>query len=222
MTELLRATIQTIVIIDTHSVSRQGLSLLLKEEFPRATLAVAKTITELQQTGLDLASGLFILVINSDFEEEGHNPVTELIKLYPQAHIILYGEELKAEVTIDYLKSGVKGYLLNHKDLTELVSCITTVAGGESYLSTDHMKYLFGYLIENYKTSKKQDLLTPRQKEISKLLVQGLTTSGIAERTGLHISTISTFKAAIFAKLGIDNILKLKQIMEVEDDNKPI
>jgi DNA-binding NarL/FixJ family response regulator len=222
MTELTRATIQTIVIIDTHPISRQGLSTLLQEEFPQATIAEAKTITEFHQTGLGLASGLFIMVINSDFEEEGHNPVTELIKLYPQAHIILYGEELKAEVTIDYLKCGVKGYILNHKNLTELVNCILAVAEGDSYLSTDHMKYLFGYLIENYKTSRKQDLLTPRQKEISKLLVQGLTTSGIAERTGLHISTISTFKTAIFAKLGIDNILKLKQILEVEDDNKPV
>lgn len=217
MTELSGADARAIIIVDTYPVSRQGLAALLTAEFPQWSIAQAKTVNELTGSEPGLSSGLFILVINSDFEEEGYNPVTELRNTYPNALVILYGEELRAEAAIDYLKSGVNGYISKHKDLTELVSCVLTVSAGGTYLSDDHLKSLFRYLIENYKTSRKQDLLTPRQREVAKLLAQGLTTSGIAEHTGLHISTISTFKAAIFAKLGIDNIVKLKQILA--DDN---
>ncbi|MCE7070746.1 LuxR C-terminal-related transcriptional regulator [Dyadobacter sp. CY327] len=73
-------------------------------------------------------------------------------------------------------------------------------------------------MIDNYKTSKKRDLLMPRQNEIARYLIQGLSTSFIAKKTGLHISTISTFKSAIFQKLGIDNVLKLKQILEADEN----
>ena len=118
---------------------------------------------------------------------------------------------------ISYFKSGINGYLSKHDDLSELITCISTVTAGKRYVNPDLMDFLFGYLIENYRTLKKKDILTPRQNEIARYLMQGLSTSSIAEKTGLHISTISTFKAAIFLKLGIDNILKLKQILGTEE-----
>lgn len=177
----------------------------------------ARNVAELRQVGADLGPALFIIVINSDFEEDGSNPVSEVKSLDPTALIILYGEEAKPELVISYFKSGINGYLSKHKDLSELITCISIVMSGKRYLNADHMDFLFGYLVENYRTLKKRDLLTPRQNEIARYLMQGLTTSAIAEQTGLHISTISTFKTAIFSKLGIDNILKLKQVLAEEE-----
>lgn len=194
-----------------------GLAVLLREKFKETILIEANNVTEFKALDKGITPELFILVVNSDFEEEGYNPITELKSAYPEAFIILYGENIKPEVVIDYLKTGATGYLSKHKDLTELLACIVTVTRGKRYISPEHMDFLFGYLIENYKSSKKQDLLTPRQSEVAGYLIQGLTTSSIAEKTGLHISTISTFKTAIFAKLGIDNILKLKQMFEGEE-----
>ncbi|WP_031526403.1 response regulator transcription factor [Dyadobacter crusticola] len=206
--------ISSIIILDTHPVVRKGLAVLLTESLKQTRVAEAKNVAELRQTNADYGSALFIIVVNSDFEEDGTNPVFELKSFIPAAPIILYGEETKPELVISYFKSGIKGYLSKHKDLSELITCINTVSAGKRYVSSDHMDFLFGYLIDNYKSLKKTDLLTPRQNEIAKYLMQGMSTGSIAEKTGLHISTISTFKSAIFAKLGIDNILKLKQILE--------
>jgi DNA-binding NarL/FixJ family response regulator len=210
--------ISTLIILDTHPVIRKGLAALLKESFEKMRVIEANNITELRQANADLGMALFIIVINSDFEEDGTSPVFELKTFNPAAPIILYGEEAKPELVISYFKSGINGYLLKHKDLSELIACINAVCSGRRYVSSDHMDFLFGYLIENYKTLKKKDLLTPRQNEIASYLMQGLSTSAIAEQTGLHISTISTFKTAIFSKLGIDNVLKLKQILEMGDN----
>jgi DNA-binding NarL/FixJ family response regulator len=220
MTEPIGLPLRTIVILDTHPILRMGLATLLREKFDNTLVLEAKNAGEFQESGQETDPGLFILVVNSDFEEEGYNPVGLIKSLYPSAFIILYGEEMKPEMIIEYLKTGANGYLSKHHDLTELVACINIVVQGKRYVSAEQLDYLFEYLIENYKSSRKQDLLTPRQKEIANFLVQGLTTSSIANKTGLHLSTISTFKAAIFSKLGIDNILKLKQIMEADESYK--
>lgn len=210
--------ITNIVILDTHPVLRKGLAVLLQESFTKMRLTEAKNVVELQQAGPEPGPSLFIVVINSDFEEDGISPVFELKAAYPDAPVILYGEEPKPELVISYFKSGVNGYVSKHKDLAELITCINMVCAGKRYVNAAYMDFLFGYLIDNYKTSKKRDLLTPRQNEIAQYLIQGLSTSSIAEKTGLHISTISTFKTAIFSKLGIDNVLKLKQILEAEEN----
>jgi DNA-binding NarL/FixJ family response regulator len=209
--------ISTIIILDTHPVIRKGLAVLLKENFNEMQIIDVKDIAELRQVNADYGLALYIIVINSDFEEDGTSPVFELKTLSPAAPIILYGQEAKPELVISYFKSGINGYLSKHKDLSELITCINTVSAGRRYVSSDHMDFLFGYLIDNYKTLKKKDLLTPRQNEIARYLMQGLSTSLIAEQTGLHVSTISTFKTAIFSKLGIDNVLKLKQILGTEE-----
>ncbi|MCE7059736.1 response regulator transcription factor [Dyadobacter sp. CY343] len=206
--------ISTIVILDTHPVIRKGLARLLESNFETMQVIEAKNVAELGLAGTDLGRVLFIIIMNSDFEEDGTSPVFEVKAFNQAASIILYGEQTQPELVISYFKSGINGYLSKHKDLSELITCINTVVAGKRYVSADHMDFLFGYLIENYRTLKKKDLLTPRQNEIARYLMQGLFTSSIAEQTGLHISTISTFKAAIFSKLGIDNILKLKQILE--------
>ncbi|WP_138475029.1 LuxR C-terminal-related transcriptional regulator [Dyadobacter bucti] len=206
--------IPKIIILDSHPVPRMGLSFLLKEKFKPENVSDFESFNGFQESQQAQGALLFILVINTDFEEDGLNPVSTIKSVYPDAQVVLYGEEMRPEIVIDYLKTGANGYLLKHKDLTELINCIHTVAQGKRYVSAGHLEHLFEYLLKNYKTSRKYDLLTPRQKEVAKLLVQGMTTSLIAEKTGLHISTISTFKTAIFAKLGIDNILKLKEILD--------
>lgn len=206
----------SIIIVDTHPVVRRALGTLLKGSLSKIDIVEAKSIHELSQRDLGGAAHIFIVVINSDFDEDGTSPITELKAWYPDSLVIIYGEAVKPELIISYLKSGVNGYLSKQQGLNEMITCIDTVRCGERYLNAGYKDLLFEYLIENYRSSKKQDLLTPRQHEVARYLIQGLTTSAIAKKTGLHISTISTFKTAIFTKLGIDNILKLKQLFETE------
>ncbi|MBE9463296.1 response regulator transcription factor [Dyadobacter sp. UP-52] len=211
-------TASSIIILDTHPLFRKGLARLLKENFPQTLLSEAKNLQEIGQSLPEIEMAVFIIVINSDFEEDGTNPVAEIKRRYPLASIILYAEELKPELIISYFKSGIKGYLFKHENLTELIDCIQVVNQGNRYINAEYKEVLLSYLIENYKSSRKQDLLTPRQNEVARYLIQGLTTSAIAEATGLHISTISTFKTAIFTKLGVDNVLRLKQVFETDQN----
>lgn len=208
----------TFVIFDTHPVMRMGLAILLRENFKEAEIVESKEITEYDQNGGQLMPDLVIYVLHADFEEEGYPSILEIRRKYSGSRLMVYGSEMQPEVIIDYFKKGVNGYLSKYADISEMLACIAAVLSGKRYLSAAQMAFIFEYLIASHTPQKRWDLLTRRQKEVADYLVQGMSTSSIAEKTGLHLSTISTFKAAIFAKLGIDNVLALKEILGLNEN----
>lgn len=217
MTDSDTDSLPTLIIIDTHPVIRKALAALLKQSLAGTHLIESESIGALGKIEFDSNTIVFIVVVNSDFEEQGSDLIAEIKTKYPHSMVILYGEEIKSELIISYFKAGVNGYLSKDQEFSEMINCITMVRSGRRYVNAKHMEMLFEYLIDNHKSQKKQDLLTPRQNQVAQYLIQGLTTTAIAEQTGLHISTISTFKTGIFSKLGIDNILQLRQIFEEDE-----
>jgi len=208
----------TFVIFDTHPVMRMGLAILLRENFKEALIVESKGITEYDQDAGQPIPDLVIYVLHADFEEEGYPSILDLRQKYAGSRLIVYGSEMQPEVIIDYFKKGVNGYLSRYADVSEMLACIAAVLSGKRYLGVTQMALIFEYLIASHTPQKRWDLLTRRQKEVADYLVQGMSTSSIAEKTGLHLSTISTFKAAIFAKLGIDNVLALKEVLGTNEN----
>ena len=74
---------------------RKGLAVLLREIYDTVHIIEAKNVAELLESNADFGFALFIIVINSDFEEDGTSPVFEVKTLDQIAPIILYGEEIK-------------------------------------------------------------------------------------------------------------------------------
>jgi two-component system invasion response regulator UvrY len=54
--------------------------------------------------------------------------------------------------------------------------------------------------------------LSPREFEIVSLLLEGKTVTDISHTLNIQVSTVGTHKARLFEKLGVDNILKLKEL----------
>ena len=55
--------------------------------------------------------------------------------------------------------------------------------------------------------------LSPREKEVALCIMEGMSTSLIAEKLGLKSNTISTTKNRIFIKLGVDSIVGLYKVL---------
>ena len=204
----------TIAVIDNQPITRKGLTELVKEHFNDARLIEAGNFNSFQELQFSGKPDLFILGINEIAQQESRQTLREVKKQYPKALMIVYDVETQPDLAVLYLKSGVNGYLSKQGDLSELIDCIETVLNGKRYFGPGLMDVLFGYLLGTSKMPKSHTSLTVRQYEIAQYLSQGMKTSYIAEKLGLHLSTISTVKATIFHKLGVDNILKLKEAID--------
>ena len=204
----------TIVILDPHPVARMGLAVLIRQRSENTTVIEARDVAEFQRDNLRVKPGLFISVPEDPSAAGSAGLATDVKGRFPLCHLIIYGEERLPERAVAGLKSGVDGFFPRGGDLVELSECIGRVMTGETYLSPVYMRVLFAYLLAHHTVRRLRDVLTSRQLEIAEHLARGHSTTEIALMAGLHISTVSRFKATIFYKLGIDNILNLKEILE--------
>lgn len=109
-----------------------------------------------------------------------------------------------------YIQAGAQGYISKESGEAELKKAILNVLDGNIYLSEamkeQRLKQMF-----NKKTSVSKPLedLSNRETEVMNLLIKGYSTTEIADVLHVRLNTISTYKARIFEKLEVSNIVEL-------------
>jgi DNA-binding NarL/FixJ family response regulator len=99
------------------------------------------------------------------------------------------------------LENGASGYLLKNITRQELIDGIKTVSNGGIYFSFEAGK-IYKSTLEK---SSQQPVLTRREKEIVKLIADGLTNAQIAQHLFLSIDTVDSHRKNLYAKLNIKN-----------------
>ncbi|MDQ6480630.1 response regulator transcription factor [Dyadobacter sp. LHD-138] len=207
----------TILIIDDWALVGGAIAALLETHYKDEYLI------ELRGTKEFLSSKKFqeIDLVVLGFCELTENEKFDLLRVVklklPAARVIVYDRQADASTTLSYLRSGANGCLCQSKILIDLIKCLETVWRGDYYVDSELLYSLLGKFQKgqrSYKNKHASRRLSPRQHEVALCLIRGMKTSFIAESLGLQRSTISTVKTNIFTKLGVNNILKLKEVME--------
>jgi len=107
------------------------------------------------------------------------------------------------------LKAGAQGYLLKESTGTELLDAVRAVFAGHRYMS----QKISDILIEDFVDhpggsldSTPLECLSPREREIMQLVVEGKTSAEIANMIFLSPKTVETYRSRLMKKLGIKNL----------------
>jgi len=103
------------------------------------------------------------------------------------------------------LKNGVLGYLLKNTDQSTLIEAIHCVAKGEIYLDTKMKEKMEEFKKQTFRSTSSKQALTPREKEILKLVAKGLSNSEIAANLFLSLRTIENYRLNLYLKLEVKN-----------------
>ena len=106
------------------------------------------------------------------------------------------------------VKNGAKGYLLKNVSSKELAAAIHHIHEGQSYFSGEIQKILADSIFENDRIPR----LTRREKEILKLVAEGVTTPQIAEQLFISPLTVETHRRNLIQKMGVSNAAQLVKI----------
>jgi DNA-binding NarL/FixJ family response regulator len=108
------------------------------------------------------------------------------------------------------IQAGAAGYLLKDADPGELEKALRTVASGETYLTPAISKHVISYYLRRVGGEKTiAEPLTPRQREILKLIAQGKSTKEIAGLLKISSKTVETHRAQLMDRLEIHDIAGL-------------
>jgi two-component system invasion response regulator UvrY len=190
-----------IIIADDHAVVRKGLIQILHESFPRAQIT---EVTDAESLLKKVFQETWDLVI-SDISMPGASGLDILQQIkqhYPKLPVLIlsmYSEDLYA---IRALKAGASGFMNKDFATEELVLAVNRLLNGKKYITPNIAEKLAGSLdIENKKLP--HEYLSNREFEVLKYIASGQTVSDIATRLSLSVTSISTYRARIIAKMNL-------------------
>lgn len=110
------------------------------------------------------------------------------------------------------LRMGVSGYLLKEEASNELLRAVQAVMSGKVYLCPSSATVLATRLQADAPTTAKTPArpeFSPRELEVLKLVVEGMRNKEIAERLGIGIKSVESYRARLMTKTGCDSPAEL-------------
>jgi DNA-binding NarL/FixJ family response regulator len=139
----------------------------------------------------------------------GDQLTPSILKQYPELKIIILTNFDSALYVSNVLRHGVKGYLLKSTEEKVLIHAIETVYNGGEYVEPSMESKLRELSAVRKRTASLKSTLTPREKEILRMIVNGDTSPEIAERLFLSLHTVENYRISILIKLDVKNTAAL-------------
>ncbi len=196
-----RAEAITIVLVDDHTMMREGTRKLLEEDPELEVIGEASDGNE----ALPLCRRLRPRVIVLDIAMKGMNGFGVAQTLMRESQpgvapgiLVLTAYDQAAYVQA-MLKLGVRGYWLKSASGSEIRRAVHEVAAGKRSLAPEVRQIL---LEEEGHAAGEVEPLTARELEVLRLVVQGARNSEIAQRLSISVKTVETHLTSIYGKLG--------------------
>ncbi len=202
----------TVLVVDDHTIFRQGLRRLL-EENPR--LKVVGEASEGREA-IELTKTLAPQVVLMDITMPGLSGLEatrRVRKANPQTHVLILSVHTDEEYIARALEAGATGYIVKEIRAPELFEAIAETAAGRRYLSPPIADTVVDQYLRLRRDRSESEspfqILTAREREILRLLTEGKSSKEIAAELSVSPKTIETHRANIMRKLDIHNIADL-------------
>jgi DNA-binding NarL/FixJ family response regulator len=186
----------TVLIVDDHEVVREGLRLSLSRTPHIRVVGEAAD----GNAALDLVGRRRPRVVIMDVRMpgmDGLDATKALLEREPNTSVLIFTAYSERSLLARGLDSGAKGYILKEAPHDTLVRAIEKVAGGDSFIDPALMPaFLSG--------KDREDMLTPREREILQLLADGMSNADVAQRLFISQETVKSHVRHILAKLEAD------------------
>jgi len=199
-----------LLIADDHIIVRSGLRLLLGAEADFEVVGAALDGAEV----LTLAEKLQPDVILMDIVMvgmDGMEATRQIKDRWPKIQVLVLTMHRSDEYFFEMLKAGASGYVLKGAETEELIRAVRVVAEGEAFLYPAMARKLIGDYLSRIGEEKTMQSLSPREKGILRLLVEGFSNQEIAERLVISPSTVHSHRSNIMSKLGLSSRHELIQ-----------
>ncbi|HMC37684.1 MAG TPA: response regulator transcription factor [Actinomycetota bacterium] len=189
-----------ILVADDHLIVRQGLKVLMQRE----GFEIVGEAADGQQA-VRLARDRCPDVAVLDFAMpvmNGLDAAREILRMCPRARVILLTMHTEDRYVHEALRAGVSGYIVKTQASADLVRAIREVSRDMTYLSPRVSRTVVqAYLAK----SDVPDPLTPREREVLRLVAEGKTTKEVAALLGISVKTTEAHRMRVMKKLETHN-----------------
>jgi len=200
-----------IVLAEDHTILREGLKALLSSDPIFEIIGEAEDGRQALRCVEKLAPELILMDLSMP-RMSGMDAIREIKKRYPETKVIALTVHKTEEYLHTTLQVGADGYVLKDATHAELVLAIKNVMEGKSYLSPGvSQKVIEGYIEgkESVTSDSPWNRLSPREREVLKLIAEGYKNREIAEDLCISLKTVEKHRANLMKKLDLHNAAAL-------------
>jgi two-component system response regulator NreC len=197
-----------VLVADDHEVVLEGVRALIERQPELEICGLATTGRE----AVDLARKTRPDVVVLDMtmpELNGLDAIRQIRKALPDTEVVVFSAHSSEDIIEEVLEAGAKSYIEKTEASRDLVKAIRSVAEHKPFFTSQASQILFAKFLDGgtRKTpDRAEQKLTPREREIVRLLAQSSSNKEIAAILSISIRTVETHRATLMHKLGVRSV----------------
>jgi len=199
-----------VLIADDHPIVRSGLKQLIDREADFEVVAEASDGNEAISLALTSDVDLAILDVAMP-RTTGLQAAAEIRRRSPQVRILILSMYDNEQYLLGAARAGASGYVLKSLADAEIVDACRTVMAGNEFVSPSSLGQKARDEIERARsgTGRRDDVLTPRELEVLKLVAESYSSQAIADALVISPKTVDHHRSNIMKKLGATDRVEL-------------
>lgn len=197
-----------VLIADDHRIFAEGLRVLLEQEFD--VVALVEDGHEMIEAAQKLQPDVIVTDISMQ-SLNGIEATSRLRELGVKSRVVILTQHRDVAYARSAMASGAVGYVLKHAAASELVAAVREAVQGKTFITP----MIAGELVQSYRQAENPNEserhLTARQREVVKLVAEGLSAKQIASSLKISVRTAEAHKANALEVLGFTSTAELVQ-----------
>jgi DNA-binding NarL/FixJ family response regulator len=205
-----------VCVVDKHPLFRDGVILALSSQSHVEIVGHGSSMGDAIRLVQELTPD--VVVIDTATLGRSVDPIETILQQHPNISILFLAETAEEEHVYAALKRGVRGYILKSANRAELLQAVLVLGQGQSFISPSLaakllMRSSTGHYVEVKASSPNLPHLTPRERQILSILVQGRSNKEIGNSLDLSEKTIKHHLTNILQKLRVRNRVEAALMM---------
>jgi DNA-binding NarL/FixJ family response regulator len=197
-----------ILVADDHEVFRRGVRTLLEARPEWKICGEAATGREAIEKAKKLKPDIVMLDISMP-DLNGLEAAREILKAHPQARILVFTIHDSGYMATEVLAAGIRGLVLKSDAASDLLQAVEAIAQDKSFLSPRATGLILSGQVRSGDPGRLARSLTPREKEILRLLAQGKSGKEVAATLNISPKTVNTHRTNLMSKLNLHSLSDL-------------
>jgi two-component system response regulator NreC len=200
-----------ILVADDHAVVREGLKQLLAGQPDMDVVGEAQDGQEALEKAKVLRPDVTLLDIAMP-RLSGLDAVRLIKEAVPETQIVVLSMYEKEAFVHQVFNSGALGYVLKAASSSDVIEAVRAAHRGEYFLSSKIRAEVIGTYLESRKEKpsvRGYDLLSDREQQVFRLMVEGNSTAKIADILCVSPKTVEKHRANVMKKLGVGDLLAM-------------
>jgi DNA-binding NarL/FixJ family response regulator len=194
-----------VLLADDHGVLRDGVRRLLEANVDIQVVAAVDDGREAVAKAVALQPDVAVMDVSMP-GLNGIDATRAILREAPDTGVVMLSMHSSTDLIRQALAAGARGYLLKESAGDEVVKAVRAVAAGQRFIGEGIVERM---LAESPSKASVAELLTPRERDVLQLIVEGKSNAEAAAALGLSPRSVETYRLRLMQKLDIQDLPSL-------------